>query len=389
MSLPTHYVPGNRSTAGGSSPSPSVSPRSVSSWGKTVQTSVSDSPLLPSPTSPTRSVATTAVNPSGGHDIPLGWPSLANKMAETPGYESFRRFRELNVKNLLYLQVEIVALEEKLRDIENEDRMSGKSPRMNYARFADLMLKSRVKPNEEDRQQCELILKIRDLLEKYNAALLQHAKVSALPKPDGSDVEALRIGLKRGAIAGQSGILGVGSKTWGDIDAPEPEPEHSMEGFSFLPFIRRLTGLEKEKPPNPNEKKDLDLATVHPRRETDKFTHWVIQHWIPFYHKHFCSREVNSTDDPRYINVEEYSKSKIIRFTSFVTTVVACLLPTVAIVVLSTAETRGQIFAYISGFTAMFSMGLMWLTDAATKRVQVFTATAAFSAVLVVFVQNQ
>jgi hypothetical protein len=90
-------------------------------------------------------------------------------MAETPDYESFRRFRELNVKNLLYLQVEIAGLEEALNQIEIEDKASRKCPRMNYAQLADVMLESKEKQEGSvDRRQCDIVLKIRDLLEKYS-----------------------------------------------------------------------------------------------------------------------------------------------------------------------------------------------------------------------------
>ncbi|KAK0616990.1 hypothetical protein B0T14DRAFT_255149 [Immersiella caudata] len=403
MSLPTYHKTSDRSMASGSSPPPSESPHSVvSSWGGTRQTSLSDSPLLPSPTSPvspTRSTATTAVTiPESGDPAPLGWPSLAKAMAETPGYESFCRFRELNVKNLLYLQVEIAGLEEELKRIESEDKASREVPRMSYARCADRMLKSGNEKEEGSlgRKQCDTVWKIRDLLEKYNNALLAHASVSALPSPEDSDVYRLWTGLKRGKIAGGLGIHGKGSRIWGDINTPSPKaaPEEGSTGSSaFLGFFRRvIAASSKNTDDNASQPQccaGLDLVTVHPSPETDKFTRWVVHSWIPFYHKVFRSHTVNSTDDPNYMTPKEYSKSKIGRFTAFVTTVVACLLPTVAIVVLSTAKTRGQIFGYIAGFTALFAMGLMWLTDASSKRVQIFTATAAFSAVLVVFVQNQ
>ena len=67
----------------------------------------------------------------------------------------------------------------------------------------------------------------------------------------------------------------------------------------------------------------------------------------------------------------------MLKFTSFVATVVACLLPTVAISILTTAETRAQKLGYIAGFTALFSIGLMWLAEPTTSRTQIFGATAA------------
>jgi len=78
----------------------------------------------------------------------------------------------------------------------------------------------------------------------------------------------------------------------------------------------------------------------------------------------------------------------MLRISSTITTVVACLLPTVAISVLAELHTMGQTLGAIAGFTALFALGLSWLTGG-TSRVEIFTATAAFSAVMVVFVQNQ
>ncbi len=60
---------------------------------------------------------------------PTGWPALAQVMARAHNFESFPRFRELNVKNLLYYQVEIATQEEELKRIEMLDSKSEKRPR--------------------------------------------------------------------------------------------------------------------------------------------------------------------------------------------------------------------------------------------------------------------
>jgi len=84
-----------------------------------------------------------------------------------------------------------------------------------------------------------------------------------------------------------------------------------------------------------------------------------------------------------------YTMSRMLQFTSLVATLIACLLPIVAITVLSKMHTQPKILGFMALFTALFAMGLMWLTNPGTSRTEIFTATAAFSAVLVVFVQNQ
>lgn len=49
-----------------------------------------------------------------------GWPNLAQIMSEVPEYAAFSRFRELNVKNLLYYQAELDVLQQDLTIHEEE-----------------------------------------------------------------------------------------------------------------------------------------------------------------------------------------------------------------------------------------------------------------------------
>jgi hypothetical protein len=68
----------------------------------------------------------------------------------------------------------------------------------------------------------------------------------------------------------------------------------------------------------------------------------------------------------------------LIRFTNYVATIIACLLPIVGIVVLSKLHTRSKILGFIALFTAIFAIVIMLSTDATTKRTEIFTATAAY-----------
>jgi len=73
----------------------------------------------------------------------------------------------------------------------------------------------------------------------------------------------------------------------------------------------------------------------------------------------------------------EYSRRSMIRFTNLVATLVACLLPIVAIAVLAKMHTQPQILGFLALFTAIFAIGIMWLTDSNASRTEIFTATAA------------
>jgi hypothetical protein len=75
-------------------------------------------------------------------------------------------------------------------------------------------------------------------------------------------------------------------------------------------------------------------------------------------------------------SITEYSGSWIVRVTSIITTVVACLLPTVAISILAKVHSIGLILGLITLFTALFAIGLVLLSSS-SSRVEIFTATAA------------
>jgi len=76
-------------------------------------------------------------------------------------------------------------------------------------------------------------------------------------------------------------------------------------------------------------------------------------------------------------SLSTYSMNRMIRFTNFVATIIACLLPIVGIVVLSELHTKAKTLGFIALFTAIFAIGIMVLTDKRTSRTEVFTATAA------------
>ncbi len=228
-------------------------------------------------------------------------------MIETPDYESFPRFRELNVKNLLYYQVEIAFWEAKLKETENIDHEVKKRPRRDYARSAEKMLFYKDANNNDDednRNQRHIIHEIRRLLEKYSklgegpfivmrgraltdaladAALLQHAQITALPEPSYINVEAFRLALRRRTDTQKESVSGSGSSAWGDLQK-KPEAVKPMAA-EIWPLIRSLfLGGDPDKD-------DRDLVTVHLPENLDGFTRWVKHKWTPFWDNHLKSRK--------------------------------------------------------------------------------------------------
>lgn len=97
------------------------------------------------------------------HDVPAGYPKLAERMGLIPEIAIFRRFGFLNQLNILYMQAELKDLEEKLEEIQRRDGQSNGEERR-YARDFYFLKES----NEDAGEQLELVMKIREKLEKYS-----------------------------------------------------------------------------------------------------------------------------------------------------------------------------------------------------------------------------
>jgi len=97
------------------------------------------------------------------HDALPGWPQLAEVMAKTPDFAAFPRFRDLHIKSLLYYQVELTKLRNKLRDQEYEDNGTA-GDAGDFAERADFL----VDEDNQDSAQFTIIKDIRRVLKEYS-----------------------------------------------------------------------------------------------------------------------------------------------------------------------------------------------------------------------------
>lgn len=243
--------------------------------------------------------------------------------------------------------------------------------------------------------------------------LLRYSQISALPEADSFNVNSLHKWLRLQVSAKR--IEGPGAESWGSLEqnmSPKPESLRNRTWqliCSPFPF-----GKEEE------EKPKFELIVPRAGIKVDGLARWVANECVPFweflkgYHwkKKPCSvdeesgtdevkkqaqraspvkrkracglfsrsqatdseSETKGADTP---TITSYKEGPILRFTSFIATIVACLLPTVAIAVLAQLHTLGKLLGIIAVFTAIFAGGLMMLVDSGTSRVEIFTATAA------------
>jgi hypothetical protein len=101
-----------------------------------------------------------------------GWPQLAKLISETPDFEAFPAFTDLNVKSLLYYQAELTMLRKKLHAAEYADAQQtldhdDLEPSA-YAKRLDALFLSRSANNPKWQKQWKLIRQIRELLKEYS-----------------------------------------------------------------------------------------------------------------------------------------------------------------------------------------------------------------------------
>lgn len=192
-------------------------------------------------------------------------------------------------------------------------------------------------------------------------------------------------------------ITGSGEQhTWGNLYRIEKDSGSLRWGF-----VKLLWNLVWPKSSSSDE---LDLVAIRPPSNIDGFTRWVASDFIPYY-TDFCEylRPKPASNDeegstrtslaeaverpeeqvlseksaPESNTLSTYSENSMLKFTSAVSTVVACLLPTVAIIVLAQVQGLRNLLLCLVGFAVIFSVGLIFLTSGTTSRVEIFTATAA------------
>ena len=250
--------------------------------------------------------------------------------------------------------------------------------------------------------------------------------MSALGDADNCNVRTLRNCCRTNV----AGVRGTGSQSWGNLGEPESLPKELpallwglLAGFFVSPDRESSPAS-----PVPDVFQE-HLIVPHKGNKPDGLTQWVKLSFIPFYdyllknyfakawkcavsprktlfppkpqrpdvgsvEKNFGSvsdsssnapmspirRDISNSSDGSGSTIAEhltvYPGSWIVRMTSIMTTVVACLLPVVAITVLARVHSMGLILGLIALFTAIFAVGLILLSSS-SSRVEIFTATAA------------
>jgi hypothetical protein len=118
-------------------------------------------------------IAPTPLPPSNGYS------KLASLMGAHPELATFRRFSTLAAQNLLYLQAELVFLENKLRKCVDADASSGDIYREMYDRDWQSLSESGATAGGNG-EQWAIVLRIRGVLKEYSACPRSHTKIHTI-----------------------------------------------------------------------------------------------------------------------------------------------------------------------------------------------------------------
>ncbi|KAL4794540.1 hypothetical protein BDV19DRAFT_364785 [Aspergillus venezuelensis] len=245
----------------------------------------------------------------------------------------YRKFAELSARNLLYLQCELQAIEKKIQKLDHSDAVSDNMNLKDEARTWEILLERYDNGNDVAKLRMQLINDLRLKIKEYHERLLLQSEITKLRRPTKRVLEAYRHWfLKPYPVLG-----GAAKRTLDDAD---------------------------------------DLVSLNSLPEGDYLSMFLRRHWP-------VQEEV--TRDGLY-TIGRFDETSISIAVALINILVASFLLVGSIVGLYFAADDALKLGLVAGFTALFTISVGIMTNA--RRAEIFAATAAYAAVLVVFVSG-
>ena len=112
------------------------------------------------PQDPSVSSGSSMSSKRDGHQERYGWPRLAEIMADVPAFAAFPRYRDLNLRNLLYYKAQIDSL--KMRILKQEEEQT-----LELERFDIIADEQLVEPDSVKKYR-QMLTDLRKLLSGYS-----------------------------------------------------------------------------------------------------------------------------------------------------------------------------------------------------------------------------
>ncbi|KAI1112021.1 hypothetical protein F5Y14DRAFT_442888 [Nemania sp. NC0429] len=271
-----------------------------------------------------------------------GYAAVAGWIARDPDSETFvfRKFDGLAARNLLCIQSELLSIEKELALVDRQDARSAQDDlrAKDTARSWETLVSRSGAGHEESRRRMALLDSLRSKIKEYHEALLLQSQIAQLRRPNGRVLAALRRWFK------------------------QPEP--------------MLGGAAKRYLDDEN-----DLVALKPAAEIDYLSQFLRRHWTV---------EMEPTRDGR-AQIGRFDERSVALATSAITIAVAAFLLIGSITTFHLVDAAAGVadavkLVLIAAFTSAFALSLVLITNA--RRAEIFAATAAYAAVLVVFVSG-
>ncbi|KAF1931014.1 uncharacterized protein M421DRAFT_57544 [Didymella exigua CBS 183.55] len=253
------------------------------------------------------------------------------------GFGIFKRFSQLNARNLLYMQAELLGLQHELNILTGRDNAG-----LNIT-FASNVWDMR---SADSSEQWTKILEIRQKLREYNDCLIQQTRIAKMDKTNKYDLELLIFWL-----------------------------DHKDGGDMFL------TGLEGQVW---DEEYLSDLISISSRASTDGFQRWFQERLLPRLHHSLLDLWREPMPGAEGTGISRTNGRLLTGMSRTVNITLSSLIPSVAVLALYFIDRLPYRLLAITGFSFTFSLVLAVFTTA--RPIEIFTATAAFASVQVVFV---
>ena len=274
-----------------------------------------------------------------------GFATLSALQSSDVDVQIYRRFSNLASRNLACLQSELVALEAEIAALDEADLINARDTPNGWmdrdlsARCWEVMERDAKDPsNDLAVLRMSLVRRLRALMAEYQDALLRQSRVLELEKP------AAR---SKGAF-----------KEW--FARNRPLVGHSYDLLDSQAAQR-------------------DLVALRTSPDQDRLTAFLQDHAGFF----FTSKK---RDDYTWEGITYFPETAIHVIVSVVSVLITAMLLVGAIVALYYARSPGLKLGLVALFTTVFAAGIGLLTNA--RKAELYAATAAYAAVLVVYVGN-
>ncbi|OJD31226.1 uncharacterized protein BKCO1_5100051 [Diplodia corticola] len=283
-------------------------------------------------------------------DCPAGYPHLAAFQACEQSFMLYRGFSYVHARLILNLQAKIAALEGELDDVD-EDDFGNEDTRVRLKSVARDIGDTK-DAEDTDRHRQRILEELRVNVMHYDELLIKTKQIASLQRPTDRDYRSVR-----------------------------------NYFYNFRPLVKK-----EEKYIRCRE----DIISLRSGREWAGFDQWVetrllnLSRKLPFVKRWFSTRDIlRKTDDA---DIRYLSPSRIERFVGLIITAVIfvlLILPVVGMYRLASFGDTKDIFSAIGVmivFTLLFAAAMSLLTKA--RRHELFAASAAYCAILVVFITN-